>query len=117
MTKKDLNKFNATVRLINLVNSIDELTTIDHTFIFFIKELIALWSSKEAVTVSDVISLNHVGSRATLHRQLNRFKKQGYLSLMSNPDDKRIKFITPTQKLLSLINQFELKLNHRLIIK
>lgn len=75
-------------------------------------EAIALrWFEQSPMTVREAISLTQLGSPATLHKRITRLRSRDLVQTFNQPDDKRAKYLIPTQKTLSMFNDFGKKMN------
>ena len=67
------------------------------------------FSTRDYLTVSEIISLSDIGSPATLHARIKKMVALGYLSL-DVQKDARIKKVMPTDKAYKYFEQLSLKL-------
>jgi len=62
-------------------------------------EIITVYHSKgEPLTVSAAMALSFMGSPATIHRKLDTLRKQLWIDLVHQGEDRRTKYLTPTPK-------------------
>jgi SOS-response transcriptional repressor LexA len=54
--------------------------------------------SGKRLTVTEAMKLEHLASPATIHRKLTALMNEGYLTLEYEGDNRRTKYLTPTQK-------------------
>jgi DNA-binding MarR family transcriptional regulator len=50
------------------------------------------------ITVTELMKLEHLASPATIHRKMGVLVKNGYVTLEYKDDNRRTKFLVPTQK-------------------
>lgn len=87
-------------RFLNLVNALDDDSFLGNDLLSRkVLENICLHvhSTKEYLTVSEIILLNKLGSPATLHSRIKKLTKSGYIELQVQADA-RVKKVIPTQK-------------------
>jgi hypothetical protein len=60
--------------------------------------VLAAAASGAPMTVLGAISLDHLGSRATLHRRLQRLRGEKYLSVAHHATDRRLKHLLPAPR-------------------
>jgi len=65
-----------------------------------LEAVVLRWHEKQAMTVREAISLAHLGSSATLHKRVTRLRQKELLTTVSEPGDRRAKFLIPTPKAL-----------------
>lgn len=56
------------------------------------------WYENRPMTVREAISLDQLGSPATLHKRISRLRDKDMLSTFNQNGDKRAKFLIPTQR-------------------
>lgn len=62
-------------------------------------ELITISNAKdEALTVSQAMAMSLLGSPATMHRKIDILRKQGWIDLVHEGEDRRTKYLVPTNK-------------------
>ena len=54
--------------------------------------------------VQDLITMSHIASQATLHKELKELVAKGYVSLKISPSDGRVKLVTLTKKSNQLLD-------------
>ena len=75
-------------------------------------EAIALrWFEQKPMTVREAIGLSNLGSPATLHKRITRLRNRDLVQTFSQADDKRAKFLVPTEKSLAMFNDYGKKMN------
>ena len=81
-------------------------------------EEIALSSFEDRVmTVREAIDLNHLGSPATLHKRITRLRQKNLLKTFSQPEDKRAKYLIPTDQTIAMFGDFGKKMNSALVTR
>ena len=81
-------------------------------------EEIALSSFEDRVmTVREAIGLNHLGSPATLHKRITRLRQKNLLNTFSQPEDKRAKYLIPTDQTIAMFGDFGKKMNSALVTR
>jgi hypothetical protein len=60
--------------------------------------VLAAAASGAPMTVLGAISLEHLGSRATLHKRLQRLRGEQYLSIATDAADRRLKHLLPAPR-------------------
>ena len=81
-------------------------------------EEIALSSFEDRVmTVREAIGLNHLGSPATLHKRITRLRQKNLLKTFSQPEDKRAKYLIPTDQTIAMFGDFGKKMNSALVTR
>jgi len=61
-----------------------------------LEAVVLRWHEGQAMTVREAIHLAALGSPATLHKRITRLRHKGLLDNMSEPGDRRAKFLVPT---------------------
>jgi DNA-binding MarR family transcriptional regulator len=75
-------------------------------------EAIALrWFENKPMTVREAIGLSELGSPATLHKRITRLRNRDLVETFSQADDKRAKYLIPTEKTLAMFKDFGKKMN------
>jgi predicted transcriptional regulator len=64
-------------------------------------EIISVCARHEALTVTEAMELHEVASAATLHRKLDDLRKAGLIFHQYEGENRRTKFLYPTQKALN----------------
>ena len=55
----------------------------------------------ERLTVTEAMSMTDIASSATIHRKLENLRKAGWITYEHLGEDRRTKYLTPTEKALS----------------
>jgi len=78
-------------------------------------EAIALrWYEQKPMTVRETIALSELGSPATLHKRITRLRDRDLVKTFSQADDKRAKYLVPTEKSLAMFNDYGKKMSSAL---
>jgi hypothetical protein len=81
-------------------------------------EEIALSSFEDRVmTVREAIGLNHLGSPATLHKRIMRLRHKNLLKTFNQPEDKRAKYLIPTDQTIAMFGDFGKKMNSAFVTR
>ena len=63
------------------------------------------WSNKQAITVVEAMNMTQDISTSTIFRYLKKMRAKGYLQLVIDEADKRIKYVSPTPLTESYFNK------------
>ena len=75
-------------------------------------EAIALrWFENKPMTVREAIGISQLGSPATLHKRITRLRNRDLVQTFNQPDDKRAKYLIPTDKSIAVFKDFGKKMN------
>ena len=108
---------NAYLRFLQLAKTIQKLPDaplLDANEKALLEEIVLNWFEKNSMTVREAINLSALGSPATLHKRITRLRQRDFLMAFNQEDDKRAKFLIPTQKTLALFGDFGKKMNSAL---
>ena len=108
---------NAYLRFLQLAKTIQKLPDaplLDANEKALLEEIVLNWFEKNPMTVRESINLSALGSPATLHKRITRLRQRDFLMAFNQEDDKRAKFLIPTQKTLALFGDFGKKMNSAL---
>ena len=108
---------NAYLRFLQLAKTIQKLPDaplLDANEKALLEEIVLNWFEKNPMTVREAINLSALGSPATLHKRTTRLRQRDFLMAFNQEDDKRAKFLIPTQKTLALFGDFGKKMNSAL---
>jgi hypothetical protein len=115
MTKKSTTATaNAYLRFLQLAKSIQQLPDaplLDANEKALLEEVALRWFENQPMTVREAIGLAHLGSPATLHKRITRLRQKQMLMTFNQPEDKRAKYLIPTEKTISLFGDFGKKMN------
>ena len=93
----------AYIRFLNCVDSLDRMNPgkkLDSTEEQLLNRIALSNSRGKDLLVGDLISLNELGSQATLHGRIKNLVVMGYVKLNEDKNDGRKKFVIPTAKAL-----------------
>ena len=113
MTKKSTTA-NAYLLFLQLAKSIQQLPDaplLDANEKALLEEVALRWFENQPMTVREAIGLAHLGSPATLHKRITRLRQKQMLMTFNQPEDKRAKYLIPTEKTISLFGDFGKKMN------
>jgi len=105
---------NAYMRFLKLSKAIQQLPDsplLDANENALLEEIALRWFEKSPMTVREAISLAHLGSPATLHKRITRLRQRDLLLTFNQPDDKRAKFLLPSEKTLAMFTDLGKKMN------
>ncbi len=115
MTKKSTTATaNAYLRFLQLAKSIQQMPDaplLDANEKALLEEVALRWFENQPMTVREAIGLAHLGSPATLHKRITRLRQKQMLMTFNQPEDKRAKYLIPTEKTISLFGDFGKKMN------
>ena len=75
-------------------------------------EAIALrWFENKPMTVREAIGISQLGSPATLHKRITRLRNRDLVQTFNQPDDKRAKYLIPTDNSIAMFKDFGKKMN------
>jgi len=75
-------------------------------------EAIALrWFENKPMTVREAIGISQLGSPATLHKRITRLRNRDLVQTFNQPDDKRAKYLIPSDKSIAMFKDFGKKMN------
>ena len=115
MTKKSTTATaNAYLRFLQLAKSIQQLPDaplLDANEKALLEEVALRWFENQPMTVREAIGLAHLGSPATLHKRITRLRQKQMIMTFNQPEDKRAKYLIPTEKTISLFGDFGKKMN------
>ncbi len=96
---------NAYLRFLQLAKSIQQLPDapqLDANEKALLEEVALRWFDNRAMTVREAIGLSQLGSPATLHKRITRLRQKDMLMTFNQPEDKRAKYLIPTEKTLDM---------------
>ena len=105
---------NAYMRFLKLSKAIQQLPDaplLDANENALLEEIALRWFDKSPMTVREAISLAHLGSPATLHKRITRLRQRDLLLTFNQADDKRAKYLLPSEKTLAMFADFGKKMN------
>ncbi len=93
------------MRFLQLAKSIQQLPDapqLDANEKALLEEVALRWFDNRAMTVREAIGLAQLGSPATLHKRITRLRQKDMLMTFNQPEDKRAKYLIPTEKTLDM---------------
>jgi hypothetical protein len=109
---------NAYMRFLQLARAVQQLPDapqLDANEKALLEEIVLRWYEDRVMTVREAIGLTHLGSPATLHKRITRLRQKDLLKTFNQPDDKRAKYLTPTDKTMTLFGDFGKKMNSAVV--
>ena len=73
----------------------NQYQTLDSMELELLNEIAITWKHGKPLLVNEAISLNEIGSRATLHARIKNLRKKGYVDFQTDIDGRK-KIIKPT---------------------
>ena len=110
----------AYMRFLQLARSIQQLPdgpNLDAHEKALLEEIALSWFEDRVMTVREAIGLNHLGSPATLHKRITRLRQKNLLKTFSQPEDKRAKYLIPTDQTIAMFGDFGKKMNSALVTR
>jgi DNA-binding MarR family transcriptional regulator len=96
------------VRLFNLLKAIRELppfNALTGEEELLLEDLIVQWHEHGVLKMSDLMSNAHYGPRSTVYRRLIALRDKGVILVENAPDDKRERYVKPSEAAQSYIAQ------------
>jgi hypothetical protein len=90
----------AFIRFLNLVDSLDRMNpgkTLDEVERELLGYVLRSTNEGQSLLVGDLLRLDKIGSQATLHGRVKNLSALGYIKLVTDKEDGRRKFVTPTK--------------------
>lgn len=94
----------AYLRFIQIVDSIhrmDASLKLDHIEKELLDKLTTAYYNNQFPTIGDFTKMSSLASQATIHNRIKTLIAKGYISLVADDDDSRIKHLVPTKFCLS----------------
>ena len=110
----------AYMRFLQLARSVQQLPdgpNLDANEKALLEEIALSWIEDRVMTVREAIGLNHLGSPATLHKRITRLRQKNLLKTFSQPEDKRAKYLIPTDQTIAMFGDFGKKMNSALVTR
>ena len=104
----------AYMRFLQLARSVQQLPDapqLDANEKALLEEIVLRWFEKRVMTVREAIGLSHLGSPATLHKRITRLRQKDLLKTFNQTEDKRAKYLIPTDKTIALFGDFGKKMS------
>jgi hypothetical protein len=105
---------NAYMRFLQLAKSVQALPDgpqLDANAKALLEEIALSWFENRVMTVREAIGLTHLGSPATLHKRITRLRQKDLLKTFNQPEDKRAKYLIPTDQTIAMFRDFGKKMN------
>ena len=96
-------KPSAYIRFLNCLDALDRMNPgkkLDSTEEQLLNQVVLAATHGRELLVGDLISMNELGSQATLHGRIKNLVVMGYIKLNEDKLDGRKKFVKPTAKAL-----------------
>ena len=104
----------AYMRFLQLARSVQQLPDapqLDANEKALLEEIALRWFENKVMTVRETIALAHLGSPATLHKRITRLRQKDLLKTFNQAEDKRAKYLIPTDKTIAMFGVFGKKMN------
>jgi hypothetical protein len=98
----------AYLRFLQLARAVQEMpdgSGMDANETALLEAVVLRWHEGQAMTVREAISLEHLGSPATLHKRITRLREKEMLTTFNQEGDRRAKFLVPTERTLAHFSQ------------
>ena len=108
-SKKVTNIDNVYLRFLQLakaIQSLPESPLLDANENALLEAIAVHWFEDKPMTVREALGLAHLGSPATLHKRIARLRAKGLVQTFNQADDKRAKYLTPTDKTLAMFSDY-----------
>jgi hypothetical protein len=99
------------LKLSKAIQQLPDAPLLDANENALLEEIALRWFEKSPMTVREAISLAHLGSPATLHKRITRLRQRDLLLTFNQADDKRAKYLLPSDKTLAMFTDFGKKMN------
>jgi len=99
------------LQLAKAVQQLPDAPQLDANEKALLEEIVLRWYENRVMTVREAIGLTHLGSPATLHKRITRLRQKDLLKTFNQPDDKRAKYLIPTDKTMAMFGDFGKKMN------
>lgn len=86
------------LQLAKVVQALPDGLEMDANESALLHSVVLRWYENRPMTVREAISLDQLGSPATLHKRISRLRDKDMLSTFNQNGDKRAKFLIPTQR-------------------
>ena len=105
---------NAYLRFLQLAKAIQSLPDaplLDANENALLEAIALCWFENKPMTVREAIGISQLGSPATLHKRITRLRNRDLVQTFNQPDDKRAKYLIPTDKSIAMFKDFGKKMN------
>lgn len=92
-------------RLVAALNALPGMEAFGVNERALLDEIMLAWARCEPLTVRQAISIARLGSPATLHKRVSRLREMGYVDAVTAEDDRRTKYLVPTQQGLDYVQK------------
>ena len=99
------------LQLAKAVQQLPDAPQLDANEKALLEEIVLRWYENRVMTVREAIGLTHLGSPATLHKRITRLRQKDLLKTFNQPDDKRAKYLIPTDKTIAMFGDLGKKMN------
>jgi len=102
------------MRFLQLAKSVQQLPDapqLDANEKALLEEIALRWFENRVMTVREAIGLSQLGSPATLHKRITRLRQKDLLKTFNQPEDKRAKYLIPTDKTIAMFGNFGKRMN------
>jgi len=102
------------MRFLQLAKSVQQLPDapqLDANEKALLEEIALRWFENRVLTVREAIGLSQLGSPATLHKRITRLRQKDLLKTFNQPEDKRAKYLIPTDKTIAMFGNFGKRMN------
>ncbi len=109
---------NAYMRFLQLARSVQQLPDtpqLDANEKALLEEIALCWFENRVMTVREAIGLSQLGSPATLHKRITRLRQKDLLKTFNQPEDKRAKYLIPTDKTIDMFGNFGKRMNSAVV--
>lgn len=101
-------------KFLNLASAVDEMSdfpSLDPVETFLLRKLSKFWVSHQKITVVETMHITDDISTSTIFRYLKKLRAKGYIELIVDEVDNRVKYVSPTK----LTNAYFTKLGKLLV--
>jgi DNA-binding MarR family transcriptional regulator len=105
---------NAYLRFLQLakaIQSLPDVPLLDANENALLEAIALRWFENKPMTVREAIGISQLGSPATLHKRITRLRNRDLVQTFNQPDDKRAKYLIPTDKSIAMFKDFGKKMN------
>lgn len=94
------------LQLAKAIQSLPESPLLDANENALLEAIAVHWYEERPMTVREAIGLAHLGSPATLHKRITRLRAKDLVQTFNQADDKRAKYLIPTDKTLAMFSDY-----------
>jgi len=94
------------LQLAKAIQSLPESPLLDANENALLEAIAVNWYEERPMTVREAIGLAHLGSPATLHKRITRLRAKDLVQTFNQADDKRAKYLIPTDKTLAMFSDY-----------